>query len=242
MKRSFSTVLAITALLGFTLLAPLAYGQGASAGGSVATKENLDLPFDAIGDSEDEEDAPEIIVFYGQQYEGDGIFFCCDKSSSMLGQKFAVLQKEVIKNVSSFSEKVQFGIVFFDAGLWKFPPSGRPAEANPAMKAAASSFVMSTSTGFGTCCKAALAVALSFANQSTSKRRLIIYLSDGRQTCPGQDEAPYGAATLAEVTAKNTSMVHINALCIGPAGGDVDEAWMRKLAAQNNGAYARIVQ
>ena len=242
MKRSFSTVLAVTALLGFTLLAPLAYGQGASAGGSVATKENLDLPFDAIGDSEDEEDAPEIIVFYGQQYEGDGIFFCCDKSSSMEGQKFAVLQKEVIKNVSSFSDKVQFGIVFFDAGLWKFPPSGRPAEANPAMKAAASSFVMSTATGHGTCAKAALVTALAFANQSTSKRRLIIHLSDGQNWCNGQDPSTYGPTVLTEVTAKNTSGVHINAICIGPAGGDVNEDWMRKLAAQNNGAYARIVQ
>jgi len=219
-----------------------AFAQAGGGTGSVATKENLDLPFDAIGDSEDEEDAPEIIVFYGQQYEGDGIFFCCDKSSSMEGQKFAVLQKEVIKNVSSFSDKVQFGIVFFDAGLWKFPPSGRPAEANPAMKAAASSFVMSTATGHGTCAKAALVTALAFANQSTSKRRLIIHLSDGQNWCNGQDPSTYGPTVLTEVTAKNTSGVHINAICIGPAGGDVNEDWMRKLAAQNNGAYARIVQ
>jgi hypothetical protein len=236
--RSSILTLAILSLVFWTGQAP-AFGQDAGGGG---TKENLDLPFDAIGASEDEEEAPEIIVFYGQQYEGDGIFFCCDKSGSMNeANKFRRLQQEVAKNLTQFSERVQFGIVFFDAGLSKFPPSGRPAEANPSMKAAGMAYVMSTTPGHGTCCKAALTTALTYANQATSKRKLIIYLSDGYTTCPGQDATQYGQATLAEVTARNTSRIHINTICIGPQGG-VDENWMRKLAAQNNGSYARIVQ
>src|SRR5262245_55553549 len=65
-------------------------GSGSASGG---VKQNLDLPFDAAGEEEDEEDAPEIIVFYGQQYEGDGIFFSCDKSGSMReGGKWERLQ------------------------------------------------------------------------------------------------------------------------------------------------------
>ena len=196
-----------------------ALAQAGGGAGSGASKENLDLPFEAFGNTDTEEEVTEIIVFYGQQFEGDGIFFCCDKSGSMNeSSKFKRLQQEVVKNITSFSEKVQFGITFFDAGLSKFPPSGRPAEANPAMKAAGLSFVMSTVPGHGTCCKPALFAALNFANQSSSKRRLIIYLSDGFTTCPGQDATAYGAATLGETTARNTTRVHINAICIGPAG------------------------
>ncbi|MBI4603136.1 MAG: hypothetical protein HY721_14350 [Planctomycetes bacterium] len=38
-------------------------------------KENLDLPFDAAAAIDDEEDAPEIVVLYGQVLEGDGFIF-----------------------------------------------------------------------------------------------------------------------------------------------------------------------
>ncbi len=222
-----------------TILAQVAGGAGGSA---AATKENLDLPFDAIGEVDDnEEEAPEIFVFYGQQYEGDGIFFSCDKSGSMKqGTKWKQLQKEVVRNVTEFSERVQFGIVFFDAGLYKFPTSGRPADASPSMKAAAISFVMSTSPGSGSCCKAGLLQALTFANQATSKRKVIIHLADGMTTCPGHDRTVYGQQTLAEVTARNTQRVQINAICVSSPGAEADEAWMRRLAAQNNGSYARI--
>ncbi len=243
MLRILSVFIAVFIAVVFIVGAsPMAYAQDVG-GSSAATKENLDLPFDAMGAvDQDEEEAPEIFIFYGQQYEGDGIFFSCDKSSSMKqGTKWKTLQKEVIKNVSEFSEHVQFGIVFWDAGLSKFPTSGRPADANPSMKAAAISFVMSTSPGSGSCCKAGLLTALTYANQSSSKRRLIIHLADGWTHCPNHDRVVYGEQTLAEVTARNSQRVQINAICIG-APGEVDESWMRRLAAQNNGSYARIIQ
>lgn len=209
---------------------------------SSATKENLDLPFDAVGSSEDEEEAPEIVVFYGQQYEGDGFFFCCDRSGSMNdGVKWKRMQQEVVKNISQFSEKVEFSIVFFDAGMVCFPPSGRPAEASPALKAAGIAMVMSAVPGHGTCAKPALIKTINYANQSSSKRKTCIYLSDGHTTCDGQgSESAYANTILAEVTARNTQRAHINTICIGQT--DVMEDFMRKLAAQNNGQYSRLVQ
>jgi hypothetical protein len=50
--------------------------QDQSGGGQAATKENLDLPFDAFANTEEEEEAPEVIFFHGQQYEGDGYTHC----------------------------------------------------------------------------------------------------------------------------------------------------------------------
>ena len=52
--------------------------------GSVGTKDNLDLPVDAVGENvTEEEDAPEVVIFYGQQLEGDGLFYTVDRSGSM---------------------------------------------------------------------------------------------------------------------------------------------------------------
>jgi len=205
-------------------------------------KANLDLPFDAGGTNEEEEEAPDIVIFYGQQYEGDGIFFSCDRSGSMReGGKFKRLQNEVIKNISSFSEKVQFGVVFFAGDLTKFPNSGKPAVATPAMKAAAISMVNSAAFGRGTCTKIALQACMSYAQLSSAKRKIIIHLSDGLHRCNGADPNTYGNETLSEVRQKNTSGIRVNSICIGPPGA-VDENWMRRLASENNGTYARIVQ
>ena len=46
-----------------------------------STKENLDLPFDAGSELDDENLAPESFVFYGERFEGDGVFLCCGRSA-----------------------------------------------------------------------------------------------------------------------------------------------------------------
>ena len=220
--------------------APLPAQEG--GGGGAVTRANLDLPFRARGVDEGPVESPTVVIFYNQQYEGDGIFFCCDRSGSMSeAGKYQKLKAEVIKNIVKFTEQVQFGIVLFDLNVMKFPPSGRPAVGNPGMKAAAQSWVMASSPGHGTCTKPALKTSLTFANQSSARRKLIIYLSDGFQTCNDADPAVYGAECLAEVTQMNGQRVRINTICIGPQG-QVDEDWMRRLASQNGGQFARITQ
>jgi hypothetical protein len=218
---------------------PLTTANDAAGG---LRKENLDLPFDAsAAENEEEEEAPEIVVFYGQQYEADGVFFSCDCSGSMRGEKFKRLQNEVIKNVSAFSERVEFGIVFFAGDVVKFPLSGRPAQATSSMKSAALAMVMSASLRHGTCTKPALLACLTYAQQSTAKRKLIIHLSDGLHRCNGYDPTRYGEETLTEVRQHNSVGAKINSICIGPTG-QADEQWMRRLAVQNGGTFARIVE
>jgi hypothetical protein len=99
--------------------------------------------------------------------------------------------------------------------------------------------VMSTATGSGTCSKAALVQALMYTNQSTGKRKSIVYLADGHNTCNGMDEVQYSKSLMAEVTARNTQRAHINTFCIGSDW--IDENFMRNLAAANQGTYTRIV-
>ena len=229
---------------GFSVVLGLASTvQAQELAGTAATKENLDLPFDAIGDSEEEEDAPEIVTFYGQQMEGDGIFYVIDKSWSMNDSgELDIAKREVIRNVQEFSARVQFAIVFFDANVSKYPSSGMPAEANPGMKASAVSFLQSTVwTTYGSCCQAGLAQGLRFANMATSKRKVMVYVGDGGGTCQGADEATYLRQTLGAITSQNYQRVQIN--CIGvlnPSALGVD--FMKRLSATNGGTYTRITR
>src|SRR5688572_20689265 len=118
------------------LLADLPSLRAQSLGGTAALKENLDLPYDALGDAEAEEDAPEIVTFYGTQLEGDGFFYIIDRSGTMRDSgELEVAKREVSKNITEFSERVFFGVFFFDANLVKFPAGGQAAEANAALKA-----------------------------------------------------------------------------------------------------------
>ena len=119
------------------LAAPLARSQD---GGGLA-KENLDLPYDAIGANDDDEDAPEVVVFYGTSLEGDGFFYIIDRSGSMQDSgELQIAKREVIKNIGEFSDRVEFGIFFFDKTLLSYPPNGQPAEATPAGKSSGISY------------------------------------------------------------------------------------------------------
>jgi hypothetical protein len=172
-------------------------------------------------------------------YFGDGIFFCCDRSSSM-ANKLARAKNEITKNISAFSEKVEFGIVFFDVGLTVYPERGI-ALASQEAKDEALAFVAGQETGSGGCGKEGLFAALHLAERALGVRRSIIFISDGMISCPGSDAETYKQECLDAVTARNAGRFHINSLCIGPAS-EVDETFMRNIAAQNGGKYSRLVQ
>ena len=72
LKHSFFCAI----LAGLFLVLPAAAVRSQQLGGSNAFKQNLDLPIDSPRiDPSDEEDPPEIIVLYGQSFEGDGFVF-----------------------------------------------------------------------------------------------------------------------------------------------------------------------
>jgi hypothetical protein len=209
-------------------------------GGTGGIKENLDLPLDALGDTGEEEDAPETIHFYGQTYEGDGFFFTVDRSGSMQDSgELQIAKREMIRNIQELSNRTQFSVNFFDANLIYFPQSGRPAEASQAMKGAATGFINSTPGGGGSCCQKGLLNALRFANLSTSKRKVIVYVGDGGGTCGG-NEGTYHQQTLAMVTQQNYQRAQVNAIGVLMAGRTTQEQFLRQLTSMNNGTYKRV--
>jgi hypothetical protein len=87
MRGNLRSLLSLLSLLSAGLIGSAAHAQ---TSGGIGTKENLDLPFDAGGGENNEEEAPPTIIFYGQQYEGDGIFYCLDRSGSTANAELAI--------------------------------------------------------------------------------------------------------------------------------------------------------
>ena len=239
MKSVFS-LLTSAFFFGLVLFVASPTSLKAQSVGTAATKENLDLPFDALGQADDEEDAPEIVIFEGTQLEADGFFYVIDRSGTMNDRgELGIARKEVVKNISEFSDRVQFGVVFFGADIAKFPSSGQPADASPSMKASGINFVQSTPQLNGTCCQKAISAIFQMANIATCKKKVIVYLSDGGGTCGGGDEAAYLKQTMALATSQNYQRIQLNTigvLDLTPLG----EAFMKQLAASNGGTYARV--
>ncbi len=233
----FSSLL--TALLFAIGLTTIANAQTLTGGGN---KANLDLPFDAgLSDGEGEdEDAPEIIQFYGQTFEGDGTFIAVDRSGSMQDSgELDIAKREISKMIQEFSDRVYFGLCFFDKGLLKFPASGRATEANPAMKAAAMNWVQTVRGGGGSCCQEGLITALTFANSAPSQRRVVVYVGDGGGTCKGANESTYLQTTLSVVKSQNYNRAQVNAIGVLNIG-NIQDQFLRNLATSNNGTYTKV--
>lgn len=211
---------------------------------TLGKKENLDLPFNAslTAPELEEEDAPEVITFYSYQFEGDGVFFAIDRSGSMSDRgELPIAKREVTKNINEFSPNVQFAVVFFDREIKQWPESGRPAVATLDAKRSAVSWTQAIRGGGGSCAQQGLIAALKFANQSTSTRKVVIYVGDGGGWCHGANEVEYLAQTLGVVKSQNHQRAQINAigvLKIKP----VSDQFLQQLTRQNRGSYTRVVR
>lgn len=207
-------------------------------------KDNLDLPFDSSShENENEEVAPDIIFFYGQTYEADCIVFCCDGSGSMRGPKWQRLQAELLKNTETFNQRTQFAIVLFNHRLTQLPSRPGLIEATPVGRLQARSFIAAFRPMGSTCTKAALIESIKKAEMSSARRRMVVLLSDGVNYCPsdpnGNDAAKYDADILDAVKKENDSSVRINTVCLGK-DNQVRDSFMRDLANQNSGKFARV--
>jgi Mg-chelatase subunit ChlD len=203
-------------------------------------KENLDLPFDALAEEEEEEDAPEVVSFYSTNLEGDGFFYVVDQSGSMLDSgELQRAKTELNKNIGEFSNRVEFGIIFFATNTVKFPGSGKPAEATEAMKQAAKGFVNAQGRGRGSCPMTGLMDGLRLANRGKARRKVLVYLGDGGGTCNGAGEADYLQKTVATITGQNYQRIKINTIGVVEVSS-IGENFLRRLAASNGGSYTRI--
>ncbi len=167
------------------------------------------------------------------------VVLCCDRSASTNGSEFRRIKTEAMTRIQQFDDRTEFGMIFFDTQVIRYPPSGL-VRGSTSYRQAAMALVMSLQTGPGTCTKTALLAALDLALMSSAAERRIMLISDGRNLCQGQVEETYSQAVLDAVAEKNAGgSVIIDTGCMSPADG-ANEAWLQDLAARNGGTYTRI--
>jgi len=206
----------------------------AQDGGSGGVNRPLDLPSPGAGSDEDEEDAPESITFYGSEYEGDGFFWCLDKSCSMgWGGEIGTLKTETVQSINQLSARAEFGAVAFSSNTIVWAP--QPRRASSGNKSAAVAWVNGLSAEGGTCIGPAGVQTVQIANSSTKRRRQLLFLGDGQPFCGGGDSA---AAALADITSANFEQIPLHTLYISASSEGIP--FFQSLAQQNGGTFTLI--
>ncbi|MCA8959903.1 MAG: VWA domain-containing protein [Planctomycetes bacterium] len=187
-------------------------------------KRPLDLPAPGQGNDEEDEDAPESIVFYGVPYEGDAFFWCLDKSCSMVGSPLETLKQQVTESINSLSHRAHIGIVAFSTNV--IPWRTYPSRASAANKSAANTWIQTLEAAGGTIIAPAGVQTLAICHQSPKSKKTVIVVGDGRPA----DES----SALTNITTANYEPVPINTILIQDTEG---VAFMESLAAQNQGTF-----
>lgn len=178
--------------------------------------------------------------FYGAQYVGGGVSFVVDRSGSMMDSgELQIAKREIVSAIESLPEDAEFGIVFFDAAISKFPSSDAPARATSQNKAEAIAWVQEVTFGGGSCIRSGLLQGLEYARSSTARRRVLIYVGDGGGTCGGI-ESEYLADTVESVTRENAGQTPVHCVGVLMEGRTLQESYLRQLAVRNGGAYRRV--
>lgn len=217
-------------VLGGFFLASLTFissGQGARPPQEVARtsfRMPLDLPHGGGRSEQGDEDLPETITFYGGEYEGDGFFWCLDKSCSMMGDPLATLKGEVEGSIQQLSAQADIGLVAFSTNMIHWLPF--PTAATPAHKASACAWVDSLQAGGGTVLAPPGVFTVLLSNLSHKARRTIIIVSDGR---PADEES-----ALVDITSANYERNPVNTILIEDVTG---MEFMQSLAALNDGSF-----
>ncbi len=194
----------------------------------------LDLPSGGLVAGEEEEEAPEVINFYGNFYEGDAFFWCLDRSGSMLIlARLEILKQEISRAVNSLSDQAEFSLVAFSSNTTAWSSSPRLATLDH--KAAATAWVNNLVAHGNTCVGSAAVEALGIARRSRLKHRQLIVVSDGLPYCGGQLTA---SEDLTNITNANYERLPIHTLFLG----DDSEGrhFMQNLAAANGGTFAEV--
>ncbi len=194
----------------------------------------LDLPSGGVGFSDEEEEAPEVINFYGNFYEGDAFFWCLDRSGSMLlGARLEILKREVSSAIVSLSDRAEFSMVAFSSNtnVWSFLP--RRATLNH--KIAADAWLNGLMADGLTCVGSAAVQVLRIARRSEADNRQIIIVSDGLPFCGGLDTS---AEDLRNITSANYERLPIHTLFLGSDAQG--RRFMQNLASANGGTFAEF--
>ena len=242
--------LVFLSLAGWMVAAAPALSQSIGSSASSFRKENLDLPYNAVGDGEDSEDAPELIVFYGQGYEATDIVLVLDESLTMNREdRFQIEKREANRAISELHPESRFNVIFFGGTTTSF--RRRLSKATTSNKTAAAAFVTTRVTNLGTCLGEAVVEALRMLHRGGSRYPAVLLVSDGTPTrcpfvpagdCAGRREVV--ETVLSNIRNANVSRVPVHTILVGQEQRCTGLAreFMTRVAGSSGGTFRSLVR
>ena len=240
-----SLLLAVLLVLGLSgSPEPTAISAGELIGGLL--QQNLDLPYNAEGAaSEEEEDAPEIVYFYGQNYEASAVVYSLDESGSMTSNnRWALQSREVTRSISDLTDDSEFGVVYYGSRVSEF--RNTPLKAEQSSKTAGIAWVRSRRPQGDTCIAEGTVRALQIVRRSASNFKAVIVTSDGHPDVCATGNGARGAeiARLIQMTlaANPGLMVKVHTVWVGQGSDREAQRFMRQLAEAHGGTFRAVSQ
>ena len=175
--------------------------------------------------------------FFTKEFAGDGVFFVIDRSPSAMGG-LERAKDEITRSLGELPDGSQFGIVFLDRGILRFPQDGRPVKTSQESIASAIEWVDAVPLGGGSCFREGMLATLEFVDFSTARRNVVMYVGDGGGTCTGENEKTYLERTVRDTTEANNDRAQINTF--GVLRSALRESFLIQLAELNGGIYTQV--
>lgn len=196
------------------------------------TRRPLDLPSGGNGsDSDDDDDPlPDLIQFFGHDYEGDAFVWVLDISGSMsVGGRIAQLRDEFAAAVVNLSTSSDFGAVAFNQNILPLDPLCSASVAE--RKRNAIIWVTGLQPSGASCVAPAVIHGLELVRKSRKPNRRVIVVGDGLPECGGVSNSELH---LEHIESANWDRIPIDTVFVGiqlEAGID----FFQQLANSNDG-------
>lgn len=230
--------LRITALLLAFALVSFPFVAVVSADGD-GSRRPLDLPSGGLAEDEEEEDRPETILFYGDEFEGD-CFVWAIPAYGFCGETtvFTAIREEVGSTLNQLSPMVDFSLVAFNSTTYVWSPTC--VRANSANKTAAQAWLSTLAPIEAHCLMDASVTALGILQAAPASFKQMIVCGAREPYCGGNGGGPYADGVLEVVSAANIENVPIHTVYFTSSAYSGEGQFYMDLAAMNGGTFRQV--
>jgi hypothetical protein len=205
---------------------------GIAADGLRVSKRPLDLPSGGRSAKDaDEEDAPESIVFYGSEFEGD-CFVWCFPAYGFCGDTtvFTAIRAELTAAISQLSDQSKFDLVAFNSTSFAWNPMVQAANAGNRASAVAWMNTLTPVESHNIADAAVTALGISQASDSNHKQMVL---------CGARAPIDIPDA-LITITSANYESTPLHTIYFSTPFYYGEEAFYQELSAMNGGTFRQV--
>lgn len=199
----------------------------------------LDLPSGGLAEDEEEEDRPETILFYGDEFEGD-CFVWAIPAYGFCGETtvFTAIREEVGSTLNQLSPMVDFSLVAYNSTTYVWSPTC--VRANSSNKTAAQAWLATLAPIEAHCLMDAAVTALGILQAAPASYKQMIVCGAREPYCGGNGGGAYADGVLEVVTAANIENVPIHAVYFTSSAYAGEGQFYMDMAAMNGGTFREV--